>query len=279
MNDKGRTILCVDDETFILHSLKRLLRREGYKILTASSGMEAIDILKQNKVHLIISDQRMPEMNGTEFFAHVKEEFPDVLRIILTGYTDVDSITESINKGHIYKFFLKPWNDHNLKLEIRQALDQYDLVQANKRLDEQVVVQNDQLKQMNEHLEELVEERTREIAIQNHALQLSHAVLEDLPLPIIGADNNTMIILVNKMAKRLISKENINIGVPLSMYFGEKIDKAVENVIKSGQSIQLDIELKETSAVTIDMYPFSGHYKGKGVIITLGNAQDIAIHK
>jgi DNA-binding NtrC family response regulator len=84
---------------------------------------------------MVISDQRMPKMSGTEFLAALKTKYPDVLRIILSGYTEVDSITESINKGHIYKFLSKPWNDHNLKLEIKQALEQYDLIQANKKLE------------------------------------------------------------------------------------------------------------------------------------------------
>ncbi|MEJ2041468.1 MAG: response regulator, partial [Desulfosarcinaceae bacterium] len=144
MQEYHHTILCVDDEPNILQALKRLLRREGYRMLTATSGKEALEILSKEEIHLIISDQRMPEMNGTEFLAQVKHAYPDVLRVILTGYTDVDSITESINKGHIYKFFLKPWNDHTLKLEIRQALDQFDLIQANKKLDEKIVEQNDQ---------------------------------------------------------------------------------------------------------------------------------------
>ena len=135
MNENRHTVLCVDDEKNILQSLKRLLRKEDYRLLTASSGEEGLKVLEENDVHMVISDQRMPEMSGTEFLAALKTKYPDVLRIILSGYTDVDSITESINKGHIYKFLLKPWNDHNLKLEIKQALEQYDLIQANKKLD------------------------------------------------------------------------------------------------------------------------------------------------
>ncbi|MCK5507197.1 MAG: response regulator, partial [Desulfobacterales bacterium] len=95
MNDNQHTILCVDDEANILHSIKRLLRKEGYRLLTASSGVEGLKILEENDVHLILSDQRMPQMSGTEFLAAVREKYPDVIRIILTGYTEVDSITES----------------------------------------------------------------------------------------------------------------------------------------------------------------------------------------
>ena len=143
--DDQHTILCVDDEPNILHSIKRLLRREGYRLLTAQNAKEGLEILQENEIHLVISDQRMPEMSGTEFFAQVKIRYPDVIRVILSGYTDVDSITESINKGHIYKFLLKPWNDQNLKMEIKQALEQYDLIQTNKKLHAKVIVQNKEL--------------------------------------------------------------------------------------------------------------------------------------
>ena len=146
MNPEQHTVLCVDDEENILNSLKRLLRKESYKLMTARSGTEGLKLLEENDVNLVICDQRMPGMSGIDLMAQVNAEYPDVIRIVLTGYTDVDAITESINKGHIYKFLLKPWNDQNLKMEIRQALEQYELVQANKRLHEQVLEQNNELK-------------------------------------------------------------------------------------------------------------------------------------
>ncbi len=104
----NRGLLIVDDEENILHSLKRLLRKENYRILTATSGGDGLEILKEHDVHLVVTDQRMPGMSGTEFLAKVKENYQEVIRIVLSGYTEVDSITESINKGHIYKFMLKP---------------------------------------------------------------------------------------------------------------------------------------------------------------------------
>jgi len=131
MKDYRHTVLCVDDEVNILRSLKRLLRKEDYRLLTASSGEQGLEILKENAVNLVISDQRMPGMSGIEFLARVKEEYPDIIRAILSGYTEVDAIMDSINRGHIYKFLLKPWNDQNLILDIRQALEHCDLIQSN----------------------------------------------------------------------------------------------------------------------------------------------------
>lgn len=269
MSDPKHTILCVDDEHNILQSLRRLLRKEGYNLLLASSGEEAFKLLEENDVHLIISDQRMPQMSGTEFLASVKEKYPDVLRVILTGYTDVDSITESINKGNIYKFFLKPWNDNNLKLEIRQALEQYDLVKANRHLDETVIRQNRELQQINENLEDMVAERTQELAIKNHALELSHAILENLPVPVLGVDNDGVIVMANEMAKTVADNGSIKIGVPLGQYFAGDATEAILRAIVSDRQVQhhgMTLNNREYHAAIV---PLTGKFNGKGAIMAL----------
>ena len=270
MNDNEHTVLLVDDEEGILHSLKRLLRKEGYRLLTASSGSKGLKVLEKNDVHLVISDQRMPQMSGTEFFAKVKERYPDTIRIVLTGYTDVDSITESINKGHIYKFFLKPWNDQSLKLEINQALDQYDLIQANKRLHEKVMEQNEELKKINENLETLVKERTMELEIQNQALELSREILEDLALPIIGVSAEGVIALINREAKSLsINGNDIEIGREIDDYFSPKVKEKIVSTLETDttQTIK-DYQVSEIT-YDIDVTPLSGRFRGKGVILSL----------
>ena len=269
MSENPHTIICVDDEPNILQSLRRLLRKEGYRLLLANSGDEALKLMQEQEVHLIISDQRMPQMSGTEFLALVKERYPDVLRVILTGYTDVDSITESINKGHIYKFFLKPWNDHNLKLEIRQALDQYDLIKANQHLDETVLRQNQELQRVNEKLEELVAARTEEIALKNHALELSHAILSDLPIAVFGIDMDGLIVMANERACHTLHQEDIKIGVPLTRYFKTEVMAAVSEVVRESRPVELPgvtLHGKERNAIIM---PLSGKFQGKGVIMTL----------
>lgn len=270
MNDNQHTILCVDDEKNILHSIKRLLRKEGLKLLIASSGAEGLKILEENDVHLVLSDQRMPQMSGTEFLAEVKEKYPDVIRIILTGYTEVDSITESINKGNIYKFFLKPWNDQNLKLEIGKALEQYDLIQANKRLHEKVLEQNEELKKINENLEGLIRERTKDLEIQNQALELSRAILEDLPVPVIGVSVEGMIVLINRQAQSLSNNgKSVEIGKKLSDYFSNKMEEKINEATMCGTSLILNkYRLSETS-YDIDLIPLSGKFSGKGVVLSL----------
>ena len=119
--ESAQTLLIVDDEPNILASLSRLLRRESFQVLTANSPSEAFEYLAKHPIQVILSDQRMPEMSGTEFFARVKQLHPDTIRIVLTGYTDLESVTGAINRGAIYKFLTKPWDDDQLREQIRDA--------------------------------------------------------------------------------------------------------------------------------------------------------------
>ncbi|NQT69641.1 MAG: response regulator [Desulfobacteraceae bacterium] len=270
MNDYQHTVLCVDDEENILRSLKRLLRKDGYRLLTANSGAGGLTILKENDVHMVISDQRMPKMSGTEFLAKVKENHPDIIRIVLTGYTEVDSITASINKGHIYKFILKPWNDQNLKLEIKQGLEQYDLVQSNKKLHAKVLQQNEDLKQINENLEALVKNRTMDLEIQNQALELSHSILEDLPIPIVGISSDMMIVLTNSMAQALsFNNGSIEIGKSISEFFSSDVEEKIAGVLSTDTGDAFNGYMFSEATYDLDFVPLSGRFRGKGVVMAL----------
>ncbi|BBO91678.1 response regulator [Desulfosarcina ovata] len=270
MESIQHTVLCVDDEPNILNALKRLLRKEEYRLLTGSSGRQGLEILSANEVHIVISDQRMPEMNGTEFLKEVRAGYPDILRIILTGYTDVDTITEAINEGHIYKFFLKPWNDQNLKLEIRQALEQYDLIQANKGLNEQLHAQNEALKKMNENLETIVQERTHSLKIQNQALQVSHAILEDLPLPILGISSEMLVVMVNKAARQQMGEGQYpGVGSNIGESFEESVEENLSTCLDTLEKNHVSARNRNGRSFELEMIPLTGHYKGQGVIMTL----------
>jgi response regulator RpfG family c-di-GMP phosphodiesterase len=275
MNENRPTILCVDDEENILHALVRLLRKEDYIILTAQSGREGLTLLEKNKVHLVLSDQRMPVMSGTEFLAVVKERFPDIIRMVLTGYTDVDTITESINKGHIYKFILKPWNDQNLKLEIKQGLEQYELRKANQSLHAKVMQQNNELININAQLESLVQARTRELEIQNQALELSRIILEEVPIPIIGISNELMIVFINHSAQILkFETGGIELGKMVTSYFSEEIAGMIGTIL-SGHSCEL-VRSYQIMNQTFDLVftPLSGRFYGQGVILTIKTFQN-----
>ena len=127
MPEATHTILCVDDEVGILKALNRLLRRGGYRVLTAENGEHGLEILKKEPVNLIISDQRMPRMSGTEFLRLSRKIRPDAIQIMLTAYADMNAATAAINQGGICKFILKPWNDAQLLEAIKGELKRYDL--------------------------------------------------------------------------------------------------------------------------------------------------------
>jgi DNA-binding NtrC family response regulator len=120
-----RTLLLVDDEQSIRTALSRLLRADGYTILNAASGEEGLELLALNAVQVIISDQRMPGMSGTTFLNSVKQLYPDTVRIILSGYTDLAVVTDAVNRGAVYKFLTKPWDDHFVRELVRDAFRRF----------------------------------------------------------------------------------------------------------------------------------------------------------
>lgn len=121
-----RGLLLVDDEENVLRALVRVLRRDGYVIHTATNATEGFELLAKNRVQVIVSDQRMPGISGTQFLSRVKDTYPDTMRIVLSGYTDLATLTDAINRGAIYKFLTKPWDDEDLREQVRDAFRQYD---------------------------------------------------------------------------------------------------------------------------------------------------------
>ena len=127
------TLLAVDDEPANLRMLERLFRRE-YRVLTANNGREALEILANEEVALIITDQRMPGMTGTELLRHSLRSSPETVRIILTGYTDVDSLTDAINTTRVYQFVSKPWDPIALQQLVREAIREHEEFVQQKQL-------------------------------------------------------------------------------------------------------------------------------------------------
>lgn len=132
--EENFTILFVDDEDNVLNSLRRIFLDENYKIRTASSAQKALAILEQEPVQLVVSDHRMPGMTGAELLTLVREKYPETIRIMLTGYADVNSIMGAVKDGAVYKFITKPWNDEDLRLTVALALQQFVLIHENRRL-------------------------------------------------------------------------------------------------------------------------------------------------
>ena len=162
-------ILYVDDEESNLRIFKTTFKRH-YQVFTALSGAEGLEILAENEIHLIITDQKMPKMTGIEFLERVLPLYPDPIRIILTGFSDVEAIIKAINTGSVYRYITKPWNKDELKITIDKALETYTLQQENKQL-----IVN--LREANEGLERKVVERTREIEEQKQQIEAQSAEL------------------------------------------------------------------------------------------------------
>lgn len=187
-------VLFVDDEPNILTSLRRLFRKEDFQVYTAPGGEEGLEILHSSPVPVVISDYRMPAMNGVAFLAQVKQLLPDSVRVILSGFADAQVIVDAINKGEVFRFHPKPWDDQELLITIRQCLEHYRLLCEHAQLSHQTRQQNEQLRQLNESLELAVAERTR-------SLVFSQEVLERLPVPVIGVSRECEVMLTNLCAR------------------------------------------------------------------------------
>jgi len=168
----GRTkVLFVDDEENILKSLKRLLVDEEIEILTATSGEQGLDLLRDTEdIGLIVSDQRMPGLSGADFLRQSREISPDTLRIMLTGYADINATIDAINKGGAYRYISKPWDDEEMIQIVRDAVRQCRLISENKRLSALVWKQNEELKEWNSNLKGRVLEQTAAVRIRSNEL-------------------------------------------------------------------------------------------------------------
>ena len=181
----AHAVLFVDDEVNILKALKRLLHNEDMDVLCASRGQEALEILERSPAQVVVTDQRMPEMTGVDLLSQVRQRHPDVVRMMLTGYTEMDLAVDAINRGEIYRLITKPWNDDELRATLRQAFDHADLKSEIKRLNQVTREQNFKLQDMNRNLEGKVRERTKQLAAK-------HQELRDAYVQTIGALANAV---------------------------------------------------------------------------------------
>jgi response regulator RpfG family c-di-GMP phosphodiesterase len=137
-------VLYVDDEVNNINSFKATFRKD-YNVFTALSGPLGLQILKDHTIHVIITDQRMPDMTGVEFLVEVLKEYVEPVRILLTGYTDINAVIDAVNKGHIYYYLNKPWDEQQLRIIIKNAFEIFRLREENKILIDQLITANSQL--------------------------------------------------------------------------------------------------------------------------------------
>jgi len=143
-SDTPINVLYVDDEVHNLNSFKAGFRRK-FNVFTAESAVEGRKVLENELIHIIITDQRMPVTTGIEFLESIIPDFPDPIRILLTGYADINAVIDAINKGQVYKYIQKPWMDEDLRINIEKAFEIYSLRKENKELTEALLVANKQL--------------------------------------------------------------------------------------------------------------------------------------
>jgi DNA-binding NtrC family response regulator len=131
---ESHSILIVDDEKNVLNAIQRVLRKEPYTIYSADSAEKALQLIKAREVSLVVSDYNMPHTDGLEFLKEIKSLYPHILTIMLTGQAEVQVAVQAINVAGVYKFILKPWDDEDLRITIRRALESIDLVSERDRL-------------------------------------------------------------------------------------------------------------------------------------------------
>ncbi|WP_285429479.1 HD domain-containing phosphohydrolase [Pseudomonas sp. fls2-241-R2A-110] len=177
ITDRPRVLL-VDDEESILNSLRRLLRGQPYEVLLATSGAQALEIMALEPVDLVMSDARMPNMDGATLLAHIHQHYPDTLRILLTGYADLTTIVKAINEGQIDRYISKPWHDEELLLTLRQSLAYQHSERERLRLERETWHRNEELKVLNATLEKHVAARTSELQQTADMLDLAYEELK-----------------------------------------------------------------------------------------------------
>ena len=195
--DEQVKILCVDDEPNVLNALRRLFLDEDYEILTAGSSEAGLQILEGERAQLIISDYRMPGMNGVEFLKNVCGRWPETIRIVLSGYADISAIVASINEGQIYKFIPKPWNDDELRVTVANAVERYFLAKKNRALTAELQGKNEELAQLNAKLQKLLDDNTASLAFKGYALNSYQNIIDSIPLGVSGIDPNEQVVMCN----------------------------------------------------------------------------------
>ncbi len=172
------SLLCVDDDKGILNSLRRTLKGEDYEVTLANSGYEALEILKEKKVHVVLSDVMMPEMDGVELVSKIKQQYPDIIRLILTGTDDKNVTVKLINTGEIYRYIAKPWDTEELKYILRQSFEHFRLNNENKRLLQENKRISEELVEMNLTLQS-------DSTDKNNLLGIYTEILDMVEIPII----------------------------------------------------------------------------------------------
>jgi len=255
-------IFFVDDEPLVLKSLDRVFRKEPYEVTLFQSPQSALAKMKIREADVVVSDQRMPEMPGSEFLARVKALRPDTVRLMLTGQTDLDAAVAAINQGNVFRFISKPWDDRELRLAVHEAVRHRELILENRRLLDLTRQQNATLRDLNRNLERKVRERTRLIGENERALKAAlerlkrtiHGIVGAMALTVETRDPYTaghqerVGRLARSVAQRMgLSEDRVEgIGLAGSLHDLGKIYVPAEILNRPGGLTDLEFELIKT---------------------------------
>lgn len=268
MHKRPRTLLLVDDEPNILAALRRQLRGAGYQIHTAPGGKEGLELLATTEVDVIVSDQRMPGMTGVEFLRTVKTLHPETVRIVLSGFTELQSVTDAVNEGAIYKFLTKPWDDAQLRAHIDEAFQHKEMADENRRLDLEVRTANYGLAQANRRLEDVLKEQQQQIQRDEITLDIVREALQHVPLPIFGLDDDEIIAFANVAGQNLFKDVGLILGSD-----AEQLVPGVLQAIRSvaeGEKVAAEVHGKRFDVVSRSM---GRGTQSRGTLITLTPAE------
>jgi response regulator RpfG family c-di-GMP phosphodiesterase len=228
-------VLFVDDEKEILSSIRRQFRKESFEAITCNSANEALELLNKDEFQVIVSDERMPVMSGLELMKKVKQNYPEIIRIILSGYADSETIINAINMGEIFRFVSKPWVYDDIKRIIGEALDKWSIEKKNKKYMEHILDENRRLKMR--------------LTFRESSLSLEQDVIDEIPVPLVGIGNDGSIEIFNKNAKDEFL-DNIQSGNPITSLIPNSIyihlESNIKNNIESGNFCLEIFEIKYT---------------------------------
>lgn len=267
MHRPPRRLLLVDDEPNIVAALKRLLRSEQYQIYTANDGPQGLEVLARQPVDVIVSDQRMPGMLGADFLRKARELAPDSIRIMLSGYTELQSVTDAVNEGAIYKFLTKPWDDEQLRGHIAEAFRVKQSADDNQRLHLEVRTANQELAAANRRMEQLLQEKQRQISRDEISLSVAREILQHLPLPVIGLDDAGMIAFINAAAAALFREHGSLLGSEAGSVLPELF--TADGTPPSG----LHVAQIGPQRYAVHCHPMGEASSSRGSLITLSNLE------
>lgn len=261
-----RTLLLVDDEPNIVSALKRLLRPDGYHILSAHSGQQGLDVLASHEVDVIVSDQRMPGMLGADFLRAAKVRYPHTIRIMLSGYTELQSVTAAVNEGAIYKFLTKPWEDDQLRGHIGEAFQLKEIADENERLNLAVRTANHELAQANRKMEELLRQKQQQISLGESSLNVARELLQFLPVPVIGLDDDGMLAFVNAAADTLFAARGSMLGSEAAIALPELFGAGP--LCSGTHAAHID-----GRACQVQVHPMGSASTSRGSLVTISDAE------